>query len=137
MPYQNQNSPGHSLTGNSPGHETHPETHRLERLIGYALAYNRDVTAPMLVRRKPQGIEIAALHQLDAQLACAKHNACADDIQTIVYEIGKNSGFVNLRDWFTALYEILLGSSRGPRMGSFILLYGVSNTRKLIAQALL
>ena len=45
-------------------------------------------------------------------------------------------GFENLRDWFKALYETLLGSSQGPRMGSFIALYGVDNTRKLIAEAL-
>ena len=55
-----------------------------------------------------------------------------------VYEIGKNPayGFESLRDWFKALYETLLGSSAGPRMGSFIALYGVANTRALIAEAL-
>ena len=41
-----------------------------------------------------------------------------------------------LRDWFRALYEILLGSEQGPRMGSFIALYGVDNSRALIAEAL-
>jgi lysyl-tRNA synthetase class 1 len=41
-----------------------------------------------------------------------------------------------LRDWFRALYETLLGSSQGPRMGSFIALYGIANTRRLIAEAL-
>ena len=56
----------------------------------------------------------------------------------MVYEIGKNEahGFENLRDWFRALYETLLGSEQGPRMGSFIALYGVEPTRKLIAEAL-
>ncbi len=62
----------------------------------------------------------------------------AEEIQTIVYEIGKREefGFENLRDWFKALYETLLGSEQGPRMGSFIALYGIENTRKLIAEAL-
>ena len=63
-------------------------------------------------------------------------DAPAEDIQNIVYEIGKTGGFENLRDWFKALYETLLGSSAGPRMGSFIALYGIANTRKLIAEAL-
>ncbi|MEY4672037.1 MAG: hypothetical protein RLZZ415_1916, partial [Pseudomonadota bacterium] len=45
-------------------------------------------------------------------------------------------GFEQLRDWFKCLYETLLGSSQGPRMGSFIALYGIANTRKLIAEAL-
>ena len=55
-----------------------------------------------------------------------------------MYEIGKNEayGFENLRDWFKALYETLLGSSAGPRMGSFIALFGIDNTRRLIAEAL-
>ena len=41
-----------------------------------------------------------------------------------------------LRDWFKVLYETLLGSDQGPRMGSFIALYGVDNSRRLIAEAL-
>jgi lysyl-tRNA synthetase class 1 len=48
----------------------------------------------------------------------------------------KHYGKENLRAWFQALYETLLGSSQGPRMGSFIALYGIDNSRKLIAEAL-
>ena len=59
-----------------------------------------------------------------------------ENLQTMTFEVGKTHGFENLRDWFKALYETLLGSSQGPRMGSFIALYGVANTRKLIAEAL-
>ncbi len=108
----------------------------LDQLITHAIAYNRDVVAPTLVRRKPEGMEVSALAQLDAELAGLPTDANAEDIQTIVYEIGKSGGFENLRDWFKALYETLLGSSAGPRMGSFIALYGIANTRKLIAEAL-
>ena len=56
----------------------------------------------------------------------------------MVYEIGKDEayGFAGLRDWFQALYQTLLGSDQGPRMGSFIALYGVANSRKLIAGGL-
>jgi lysyl-tRNA synthetase class 1 len=113
--------------------ELYPE---LDRLIGHALAYGRDFVAPTLKRRAPEGVEVAALQQLDADLAALPTEAKAEDIQNIVYEIGKTGGFENLRDWFKALYETLLGSSQGPRMGSFIALYGIDNTRKLIAEAL-
>ena len=113
--------------------ETYPE---LGALIGHALAYNRDVVAPTLVRRKPEGGETAALTRLDSELATLSQDASAEDIQNIIYAIGKEGGFENLRDWFKALYETLLGSSAGPRMGSFIALYGVENSRKLIAEAL-
>ena len=111
----------------------HPE---LDRLIGYALSYARDFVAPTLHRRSPEPTERAALDRLDADLAALPAHATAEDIQNIVYEIGKTGGFAELRDWFKALYETLLGSSQGPRMGSFIALYGIANTRRLIAEAL-
>lgn len=114
-----------------------PESHpALDELIGKALAYNRDFVAPTLVRRAPEGVEVDALRRLDAVLATLPADAGAEDIQNEVYEIGKTGGFENLRDWFKALYETLLGSSQGPRMGSFIALYGTQNTRTLIAEAL-
>jgi len=113
----------------------HPE---LDKLVATALAYNRDFIAPTLQRRKPETGEAAALATLDEELAMASEDATAEELQNMVYEIGKDPhfGFEQLRDWFKCLYETLLGSSQGPRMGSFIALYGIANTRKLIAEAL-
>ena len=90
------------------------------------------------MRRKPAPNEALALAALAAELADRPEEASAEELQTMVYEVGKDPrfGFENLRDWFKALYETLLGSSAGPRMGSFIALYGVANTRELIAEAL-
>lgn len=108
----------------------------LDSLIDYALAYVRDV-AEKPVRRAPAGVEVDALRDLDAQLVALGEGASAEDLQNAVYEIGKERfGKEALRDWFKALYETLLGSEQGPRMGSFIALYGVENSRKLIAEAL-
>ncbi|MDJ0977101.1 MAG: lysine--tRNA ligase [Erythrobacter sp.] len=111
---------------------------KLMKLIEGAVNYNRDFVAPTLAKRAPAGGEIEALKDLDARLAEAAPDASAEDLQTMVYEIGKVEayGFETLRDWFRALYETLLGSEQGPRMGSFIKLYGVEPTRELIAQAL-
>jgi len=113
--------------------ERYPE---LDRLVGHALAYARDFVAPTLQRRAPDATERAGLERLDAALAALPDGAGAEAIQDEVYEIGKTGGFASLRDWFRALYETLLGSSQGPRMGSFIALYGVANTRRLIADSL-
>ena len=63
-------------------------------------------------------------------------DAGAEAYQFEVYEAGKAAGFDNLRDWFKALYETLIGSSQGPRMGGFIALYGLEQTRALVATAL-
>ena len=113
----------------------HPE---LAQLVETALAYNRDFVAPTLSKRAPTANEAAALRELDRQLAAADADIGADQIQTQVYDIGKREefGFESLRDWFKALYQTLLGTDQGPRMGSFIALYGIPETRRLIAEAL-
>jgi lysyl-tRNA synthetase, class I len=115
--------------------EAHPD---LARLVETALAFNRDFVAPTLVKRAPEANEAAALRELDSYLAQAAPATSADELQTAVYEIGKREefSFANLRDWFKALYQTLLGSDQGPRMGSFIALYGIAQTRRLIAEAL-
>jgi len=124
---------GNYIHDADPAH--HPE---LDALVDRAIAYNRDFVAPTLARRAPTAGEAAALRALDALLAASAEDTSAEDLQTEIYEIGKREefGFESLRDWFRALYETLLGSSQGPRMGSFIALYGVANTRRLIAEAL-
>ena len=110
----------------------------LVQLIEGSVNYNRDFVAATLQKRAPEGGEVLALTELDDQLAAAPDDASAEALQTLVYEIGKREefGFESLRDWFRALYETLLGSEQGPRMGSFIALYGVEPTRQLIADAL-
>jgi lysyl-tRNA synthetase class 1 len=120
------------IPGTSP--DTHPE---LDKLIALAVNYARDFVAPNLKRRAPTPEEAAALRNLDSQLAELPAGADGEAIQHLVFEIGKQHyGKEKLRDWFQALYETLLGSSQGPRMGSFIALYGIENTRKLIEEAL-
>jgi lysyl-tRNA synthetase class 1 len=118
--------------GTSP--ESDPE---LDELIGLAVNYARDFVAPTLQRRPPTNDEAAALRDLDAELSELQPDTPADEIQNHVFEIGKQHfGKERLRDWFGVLYETLLGSSQGPRMGSFIALYGIDNSRRLIAEAL-
>jgi lysyl-tRNA synthetase class 1 len=117
--------------GASPG--THPA---LDRWVAHAARYARDFVVPTLHRRAPTAQEAAALADLDARLVRVGPGADAEAYQFEVYEAGKAAGFDNLRDWFKALYETLIGSSQGPRMGSFISLYGLEETRALIAAAL-
>jgi len=118
--------------------ETYPE---LDRLVGHAVAYARDFVAPSLRKRAPTAEEKVALQELDALLASTDGSGGDEDpavmLQNHIYEIGKTHyGKERLREWFQALYETLLGSNQGPRMGSFIALYGIDNSRKLIAEAL-
>jgi len=108
----------------------------LDRLVGYAIAYYQDFVHPTKHYRAPTQAERAALDDLYNALEAFGPDAEAADIQTEVYEVGKRHGFENLRDWFKALYETLLGQPQGPRMGSFIKLFGVPETRALIARVI-
>ena len=108
----------------------------LDRLVGYAIAYYRDFVKPAKRYRAPAGVEREALEDLADVLAAMPAGASAEEIQTELYEVGKRHPFESLRHWFKTLYEVLLGQSQGPRMGSFIALYGVDETVALIRRAL-
>ena len=135
--------------------ETHPD---LDAAAGYAVAYYNDFVKPEKTYRAPTDQERAALADMAAALrdpALARQmietkNAAmgkddpvaeldyssAEDLQSIVFAVGKNHGFEPLRDWFGAIYEVLLGATQGPRFGGFIALYGVDETANLIDEAL-
>ncbi|OOY16791.1 lysine--tRNA ligase [Thioclava sediminum] len=130
----------------------------LDQAAGFALKYFEDFVKPTLVFRAPDASERAALEDLAKALKSeeaaldqiARKNAAAGNeeplpeadfhsdefLQTVVFAVGKNHEFANLRDWFKALYEVLLGQSQGPRFGGFIALYGVDETVALIERAL-
>ncbi|MCS6987063.1 MAG: lysine--tRNA ligase [Sphingomonadaceae bacterium] len=109
---------------------------RIADLVGKALAFHRDRVAQHAKRRAPDKREAAALAELDRFLAGPSGHD-PEAIQTELYAIGRRQGFANLRDWFRALYEILLGRAEGPRMGTFLALLGPNRARELIAQALM
>ncbi|MEZ5839092.1 MAG: lysine--tRNA ligase [Hyphomicrobiales bacterium] len=111
-------------------------TPELDRMVGYAIRYFHDFVKPKKVFRAPTDTERAALADLDACLAGLDASADGETIQNEVYAIGKDHGFANLRDWFQALYQVLLGQDQGPRFGSFVALYGIAETRALIEKAL-
>ncbi|OOY19164.1 lysine--tRNA ligase [Thioclava sp. DLFJ5-1] len=130
----------------------------LDQAAGFALKYFEDFVKPTLVFRAPDASERAALVDLAKALKSeeaaldqiARKNAAAGNeeplpeadfhsdefLQSVVFAVGKNHEFANLRDWFKALYEVLLGQSQGPRFGGFIALYGVDETVALIERAL-
>ena len=54
-------------------------------------------------------------------------------LQNLIYETGREFGYENnMKDWFSCFYQTLFGSQNGPRMGSFIALFGISNFIQMI-----
>jgi len=108
----------------------------LDRLAGYALRYYEDFVKPTKAYRAPDARERAAMEDLAARLRSFDGEATGEALQTLTFAVGKDHGFDNLRDWFRALYEVLLGQSQGPRFGVFAALYGAGETAALIEHAI-
>jgi lysyl-tRNA synthetase class 1 len=108
----------------------------LDRMVGYALKYYADFVKPAKVFRAPTDKERAALEDLATRLETYEGASDGEALQTMVFAVGTEHAFEPLRAWFTAIYEVCLGQSQGPRFGSFIALYGVKETAKLIRDAL-
>ena len=128
-----------------------PQTHpRLDQLVGYAIRYFRDFVKPEKRYRAPDEVERDALSALDSRLVALPEGAGPEAIQEAVYDVGRavpryqdfaakgatpeRPGVSNA--WFNALYQVLLGEERGPRFGSFAAIYGIANTRALLADGL-
>ena len=117
--------------------EATPEANpQLDAAAGYAVKYFNDFVAPGRVFRQPSDQERAALEDLAARLAAWDAPADPEKLQEMVYAVGRDHGFEPMKDWFAALYQVLLGADQGPRFGGFIALYGVAETQALIGRAL-
>ncbi|MFO7770014.1 MAG: lysine--tRNA ligase [Roseovarius gahaiensis] len=112
--------------------DTHPD---LDAAAGFAVRYYNDFVKPGKTYRAPTDLEREALEDLRDRLKAWDGPADAEELQGVVFACGRER-FDPMRDWFKALYEVLLGASQGPRFGGFIALYGVEETVQLIDDAL-
>jgi lysyl-tRNA synthetase, class I len=128
-----------------------PRTHpKLDALVGYAIHYFHDFVLPEKKFREPGAVERTALQDLRDALSQLPADATAEQIQDVVYEIGRREPFLDKSgkgktkdgkpgvalDWFNMLYQVLLGQEKGPRFGSFVAVYGLKNTVDMIDGAL-
>ena len=106
---------------------------RLDSLCGYAIRYFEDFVKPEKQFRAASARETAAFEDLARRLEALPADLTdGEAIQAEVYAVGKEHGFEPLRDWFKALYEVLLGQEQGPRFGSFAAIFGLRETVALI-----
>ena len=107
-------------------------------LVRYAVAYFRDFVAPKKRYRAADEVEREALSRRRPKLAAMPAGASAEAIQHALYDVArpipryqdlKAKGATPERpgvsnEFFNMVYAVLLGEERGPRLGSFIALYG-------------
>ena len=105
-------------------------------LASYAMKYYENFIKPNKSYKTPDDNEKELLNQIKEALGQLSGNETASDIQNKLYPIAKNADYENMRDFFRMIYETLLGQKEGPRLGSFILLYGVDKTIDLIDSVL-
>ena len=104
-----------------------------DNLISYAIRYFKDVIKLKKKYKKPDDKEKNALKALIEVLKNCNDEMIPEDIQTLIYSVGKENGYAeNLRDWFKLIYEVVFGDENGPRMGFFINFFGVKETKQLI-----
>ena len=112
--------------------DTHPD---LDQATEFAVRYYNDFVKPKKKYRMPTEVEREGLEELKLRLKKWTGELDPEALQGEVYACGRDR-FDPLRDWFSALYEVLLGASQGPRFGGFIALYGIEETIELISSGL-
>ena len=114
--------------------EIQPQDHKiLDNLTQYAINYFKDKVEPNKKFKKPSFTEKKALEKLISKLSEIEVNLKPEEIQTIVYSVGKENGYEkNLRDWFKLIYEVVFGEENGPRMGYFVSFFGLKETIELM-----
>ncbi len=108
----------------------------IDTLIDYAINYYNDFILPNKKYLLVDNSNKLIFYDLKKMLEKIDKNSSSEMIQTNIYEIGKKHNFSNLRDYFKLIYQVLLGQEQGPRLGSFIKLYGLKKTIKLIDNVL-
>jgi len=108
----------------------------LDHLASFAVNYYNDFIKAKKDYLAPSEKQRAILTEILELLNNLPGSVEAEEIQNQLYAIGMKAGYENLRDYFKELYQILLGQTEGPRLGTFFKLFGIEETKKLIRNKL-
>lgn len=111
----------------------------LKKMVEKALNYYNDFIKANKKYRSLNDSEKSAILDLQNNLqnfkALQNEDSLSSQLQSLVFSVGKNNGYEkNIRDWFLLIYQALFGQDQGPRLGSFIELYGQDNFIKMIEE---
>jgi lysyl-tRNA synthetase class 1 len=107
----------------------------ISSLASYAMNYYEDFVKPFKVYREPSEPETKILSVLAEKLRALPAHSLPEEAQQVFYDVARDV-YPNMREFFSMLYEVLLGQKEGPRWGSFTVLYGIGKTVALIEDCL-
>ena len=116
--------------------EDNPMNPTMRGAMQNAINYFNDFIDSKRVFKKPSGNDHSALIELAKRLEGLHEDWDASEIQQVILDVGKTNGYENNRDWFKLIYEVLLGSPSGPRLGSFFSLLGKDKTVEKLNEVL-
>jgi lysyl-tRNA synthetase class 1 len=98
----------------------------LRPLIGSALMYHQDFLVHEKVYERPQGDMLEAVNQFVSWLESYSGDD-AVEIQNAAYKVTNDLG-VNQKMFFQSMYKLLVGRPQGPRLGTFVKLFGIQSS---------
>ncbi|MBW2536842.1 MAG: lysine--tRNA ligase [Deltaproteobacteria bacterium] len=106
----------------------------IDTLIAKGIRYYEDHILPNKRYREPSDDERALFADLDERLAVPGIGDLDEKaLQGLIFDIARAHDS-EPREFFSAIYQVLLGQERGPRFGTFARLVGVDRVRELIAE---
>lgn len=106
----------------------------LDEMVAKSINYYERYIKPYKVFEVPTELERSLLIKL---LDFCQNTTETDHtiIQNEVYSIARDTE-IEMKDWFSCIYRVLLGQKQGPRVGSFIAIFGTKNMAQLIESKL-
>lgn len=106
----------------------------LDEMVLKSINYYENYIKPNKIFEAPNTMEKSLLMEL--QNFCQNTKETNPSLlQNEVYAIARDKE-IKMKDWFSCIYRVLLGQKQGPRVGSFIALFGTQNMAKLIQEKL-
>ena len=104
----------------------------INRMIDCGINYFKDFIQPNLKFKIPNSEELIILKEVVKKLKEVEPSADADEFQTVIFSVGKNSVYKeNIREFFKLIYLVVFGQENGPRLGSFTKIYTKDKTLEL------
>ncbi len=104
----------------------------IDARLGYARNWAEDFAEISEHIPTLSGTEVDAVREL---MTIIRGEASADILQNSIFEVAKKRG-IDPPEFFKILYEILLGSPKGPRLGPYIEAMGRENVADALERAL-